>query len=356
MTGTTFDQEKPAAGASATFLQLFGVAQAGNPGAFDADNRLWPRPGDPGYSIASAAPARRSRRATGATDQFLVFPSLEPFARAGLAQPAANPSNDAIYSTPGIYLYSPQHPQPVFRLRLSISPTAAATGPASRSARTQLRPLSERLTLDDGTMLKRGVDYTMDYDLGRVTFLHPDTLFAQPKNVTVRYEENPLFVTAPTSIFGLASTLPLRFGEINFIALGQSQNTTFTRPPLGYEAQSSLIAGLNGNFNFNADAIARLVGQTPRRESQRAGPPAPAGRGRDEPAAVRRLVAGVPRELRGRRRHHDPALRSQLVPLEPARARQPADVADRRRRPRSISRAPPPSRGRTTASIPPASR
>ena len=262
-TGTTFDQEKPAAGISATFLQLFGIAQPGNPGSFDTDNRLWPRPGDPGYSISPTPTIGATAAATGATDQFLVFPSLLPFARTGLAQPAGNPANDAIYSTPDIYLYSSQHPQPVFRIRLRYQSDGTGDGTGITLGSTQIRPLSERLTLDDGTLLKRDADYLMDYDLGRVTFLHPDTLFAQPRNVTVRYEENPLFVTAPTSIFGLASTLPLRFGDINFIALGQSQTTTFTRPQLGYEAQSSLIAGVNGNFNFNADKIAHLVDRLP---------------------------------------------------------------------------------------------
>lgn len=266
-TGTTFDQQKPLAGGSSSFLQLFGIAQAGNPGAFDADNRLWPRPGDPGYTIpslaSSAAPAiPGAANATGTTDQFLIFPSLEPFARAGLAQPAANPANDAIYTTPGAYLYSAQHPPPAFRIHLTYQSDGSG-GTGITLGANQLRPLSERLTLDDGTVLKRDVDYTIDYDLGQVTFLHAETLFAQPRNVTVRYEENPLFVTAPTSIFGLSSTLPLRFGELNFVALGQSQTTTFTKPPLGYEAQSSLIAGINGNFTFNADAFAHLVDRLP---------------------------------------------------------------------------------------------
>ncbi len=260
VTGSTFDQEKPAAGGTATFLQLFGVAQSGNPGAFDPDNRLWPRAGDPGFAIASIPGGGAP---TGATDQFLVFPSLQPFARAGLAQPLGNPANDAIYSTPDIYLYSSQHPQPVFRLHLQYQSDGTGDGTGITLGSNQLRPLSERLTLDDGTVLKRDLDYTMDYDLGRVTFLHPDTLFAQPRNVTVRYEENPLFITAPTSIFGLASTLPLKYGDINFIAIGQSQTTTFTKPPLGYEAQSSLIAGINGNFTFNADWFAHWVDRLP---------------------------------------------------------------------------------------------
>ena len=266
-TGTTFDQQKPLGGGSPSFLQLFGIAQAGNPGAFDTDNRVWPRPGDPGYSIGSSTPAALpaipgAGAATGTTDQFLIFPSLQPFARGGLAQPAANPANDAIYSTPGAYLYSAQHPPPVFRIHLTYQSDGSG-GTGITLGANQLRPLSERLTLDDGSVLKRDVDYTIDYDLGQVSFLHPETLFAQPRNVTVRYEENPLFVTAPTSIFGLASTLPLEFGELNFVALGQSQTTTFTKPPLGYEPQSSLIAGVNGNFTFNADGIAHLVGRLP---------------------------------------------------------------------------------------------
>lgn len=264
-TGTTFDQQKPAAGGAASFLQLFGIAQAGNPGSFDPDNRLWPRPGDPGYSL-SALPGNGgppiAAAPTGTTDQFLIFPSLEPFARAGLAQPQGNPANDAIYSTPGAYLYSPQHPPPVFRLHLTYESDGSGGAGITLGA-TQLRPQSERLTLDDGTVLVRDVDYSIDYSLGQVTFLHPETLFAQPRNITVRYEENPLFVTAPRSIFGVASTLPLKYGDLSFVALGQSQTTTFTKPPLGYEAQSSLIAGLMGNFTFNAPGVARLVDRLP---------------------------------------------------------------------------------------------
>jgi cell surface protein SprA len=267
-TGTTFDQQKPAAGGGATFLQLFGVAQAGNPGAFDADNRIWPRPGDPGYTLApggsSGLPAIPGAGvSTGTSDQFLIFPSLQPFARAGLAQPAGNPANDAIYTTPDVYLYSSQHPQPAFRIHLTYQSDGTGSSTGITLGANQLRPLSERLTLDDGTLLTRDVDYSIDYDLGQVTFLHPETLFAQPRNVTVRYEENPLFVTAPTSIFGLASTLPLKFGDINFVALGQSQSSTFTKPQLGYQAQSSLIAGINGNFMFNAGAIAHVVDRLP---------------------------------------------------------------------------------------------
>ncbi|MGH7656053.1 MAG: hypothetical protein ACREN6_15465, partial [Gemmatimonadaceae bacterium] len=67
-TGTTFDQQKPLAGGAPSFLQLFGIAQAGNPGVFDADNRLWPRPGDPGYTSSALPAISGGGAATGTTD------------------------------------------------------------------------------------------------------------------------------------------------------------------------------------------------------------------------------------------------------------------------------------------------
>lgn len=256
VTGAASDQEKPLGGPSETYLQLFGLAQLGNSANFDVENRLWPRPGDPNVSIGAAANAKIIR------DYFLVFPSLQPFARAGLAQPASNPANDAIYTTPGEYLYSPQHPQSFYRIRVRYSAEGGGDAGSLSLGAVQLRPNSERISID-GAMLRREVDYRIDYELGRVTFLRPDTLFPQPRQVSVRYEENPLFASAPTSIIGIASQFPFEQGELNFIAIAQNQRTTFTRPPLGYEPQSALIAGLSGNFDFEADGLTRALARIP---------------------------------------------------------------------------------------------
>lgn len=256
VTGGTGEQEKPLGGTARTFLQLFGLAQLSNPAAFDIDNRLWPRPGDPVAAIGGTASTRVIR------DHYLVFPSLQPFARAGLAQPLQNPANDAIYVTPGEYLYSVQHPQTVYSIRVRYeSEGGAGEGTALSLPSSQVRPGSERLTLDDGTPLKRGLDYTVDYDVGTVSFLHADTLFVRPRAVSVRYEENPQsqLGVVPTSIFGLASTLPFKYGDLNFIGIAQQQRSTFTRPQLGYESQSAFIAGINGAFSFDAAPVARLL-------------------------------------------------------------------------------------------------
>jgi len=126
----------------------------------------------------------------------------------------------------------------------------------------QVRPNSERLFVD-GIPLTRGSDYSVDYDLGRVSFNRPDTLFPRPRQVTVQYEENPVFEETPTSIFGATAEFPLSNGQINFTAISQSQRTNFTRPPLGFEPAASLVAGVSALFSFDAEPLTALISKLP---------------------------------------------------------------------------------------------
>jgi hypothetical protein len=255
--GAAGDQEKPIGGSAQTYLQLFGLAQTTNPAAFDAENRVWPRPQDPNVTTSPSGGSSKIMR-----DYFVVFPSLQPFSDSGLAKPP-NLSNAAIYSTPGSYLYSPQHPPSVYRMQLSYQSQGGTdqAGTLTLGA-IQLRRNSERLSID-GVQLARGLDYTIDYELGRVTFTRPDTLFQRPRTVTVQYEENPLFTNAATNIFGLATTFAAPAGEVTFTAISQSQSSQYTRPPLGFEPASSLVAGITGNWSWDAPLLTNALARLP---------------------------------------------------------------------------------------------
>ncbi|MGQ0649245.1 MAG: T9SS outer membrane translocon Sov/SprA [Gemmatimonadaceae bacterium] len=250
--GTSAEQEKPPGGFASTYLQLFGLSQINNPSTFDAENRLWPRPNDPNF-LVSAIPGTRIFR-----DQFVVFPSLEPFSRRGLARPAEVAANDTIYRTPNEYIYSPQHPQSFYRLIARYDVSGGSAGTIALNS-VQIRPGSERLAME-GRPLVRGVDYEIDYELGRVLLLRPDTLSRHARRVVVRYEENPLFATVPTSILGLSSQWTFGSGQLAFTAISQSQRTTFTRPPLGFEPQSAIVAGLSGNMGWELPRLTRWIG------------------------------------------------------------------------------------------------
>ncbi len=259
VTGTSDDQEKtvePGGQGANTYLQLFGLAQRTNTSTFDIENRLWPRPSDPNFELSLGASAAKIIR-----DQFLVFPSLRPFARNGLAR-GANPSNDTIYTTPSEYVRSAQRPQSVYHVRVRYQAEGSGESRALMLGAVQVRPNSERLTVD-GIPLVRGSDYTVDYDLGRVTFARPDTLFPRPRQVTAQFEENPVFAETPTSIFGATAEFPLTNGSVNFTAISQTQNTTFNRPPLGLEPAASLVAGVTAQFGFDASALTSLVSRLP---------------------------------------------------------------------------------------------
>ena len=256
LTGNATSQEKPPAGNADTYLQLFGLAQSTNTSSFDVENRLWPRSTDPDYALGVGVFGTQIIR-----DQFLVFPSVRPFASNGIAG-TVNPHNDTLYTTPGEYLASPQRPPAVYHLRLRYQAQGNGDNGTLSLGAVQVRPNSERILVDN-IPLARGTDYTVDYDLGRVNFARPDTLFPRPRQVTVQFEENPLFIETPTSIFGGSLEIPLANGQLNFLALSQSQRTAYTRPTLGLEPQATLIGGVSTVLNWDASALTRLVSRMP---------------------------------------------------------------------------------------------
>jgi hypothetical protein len=256
VTGSSEDQEKPVGGNADTYLKLFGLAQSTNSSSFDLENRIWPRPSDPNFQLSLGSPGSHTIQ-----DQFLIFPSAKPFASTGLAI-TGNPTNDTIYTTPPEYVRSSQRPEAVYHIRMRAQSEGGGDGGALMLGTVQIRPNSERL-LVDGIPLTRGTDYSVDYDLGRVSFNRPDTLFPRPRQVTVQYEENPVFEETPTSIFGATAELPFDNGQINFTAISQSQRTNFTRPPLGFEPAASLVGGVSALFNFDADPLTQLVSKLP---------------------------------------------------------------------------------------------
>jgi len=238
--------ERPASGA-ATFLALLGLAQPSDQTTFDQFNRLFPRQRDP----LGGSPLR---------DLFVVFPTLRPFADSTVL--AAQFRNDSLYRTP-TYLLLSQGPTPLYQLQLHYDAKGGGDRGQLSLGAVQIRPGSEHLTVN-GVALVPNVDYTINYEIGQVTFLHPDSLFPGPTNVTVQYEEQPAFAIAPTSIYGVQTRYDLGdHGSVTALGLLQQQKTTFTRPTLGFEPQSNFIGGISGNFRFEPTGLTRLLNSLP---------------------------------------------------------------------------------------------
>jgi hypothetical protein len=238
--------ERPATDAP-TFMRLLGIAQSSDATSFDWYNRLFPRDLDPG----GGAPLR---------EFFVVFPHLAPFADAGALPPEYR--TDSLYRTP-TYLLRTQGPTPLFRIALRYDAIGGGDRGSLQIGGYQVREGSERVTAD-GRTLQRGVDYTVNYTIGQVTFLRPEELFERPTQVTVQFEENAAFAIAPTNIIGLTGRYDLGdHGALTAIGVWQRQRSTFTRPLLGFEPASSFVAGVVGNLRFEPLRLTRLLDALP---------------------------------------------------------------------------------------------
>ena len=241
-------RERPA-GSSETYLSLLGLALPTDATTFDQYNRLFPRDRDP----QQGAPLR---------DYFVVFPHLQPFADS--SRLAAPERNDSLYRTPRNLLVA-QGPPSVFSLTLHANASAATSDRGTLSLSSfQIREGSEKLYLGN-QLLTRDVDYSIDYTVGLVTFKNPDSLFTAGANtVRAQFEERASFVTAPTSIYGIAGTYDLgQVGQVNLTGLFQKEQTAFTRPQLGFEPASSFIGGISTNLHFQPAWITHAANLLP---------------------------------------------------------------------------------------------
>ncbi|MEO8089988.1 MAG: cell surface protein SprA, partial [Gemmatimonadales bacterium] len=234
--------ERPQGGGT-TYLGLLGLAVPTDQNVFDRENRLFPRSRDP-----DAAQVLR--------ESYIVFPTLTPFADTRLS-PAER--SDSLYRTP-LFLLLVQGPPTKFQVRLRYNSTGAGDRSTLSLGALQIREESEQLHLG-GRRLERGVDYTISYDLGQVTFLNPDALFGSGAGqITARFEEQGLFAVAPTTILGLSTRYLLgNMGAINLIGMYQREQSAFNRPPLGFEASANLVGGINTELRFKPAGLTRLL-------------------------------------------------------------------------------------------------
>ena len=245
LVSVTLNRSERPQGATGTWLALFGLALPTDANVFDVDNRLFPRTRDPG---------------AGATihDHFVFFPNQQPFGDATRVPDIAF-RNDSLYRTPE-YLLFDQGPASKYQIRLQYAAKGGGDKSTLNLDASQIREGSEQIYVD-GQRLTKGVDYSIAYGTGLVSFLDPERLFSRGSaTVTASYEERGFFAIAPTSIFGFTARYKFgTAGALNLVGLYQSEATAFNRPPLGFEPTASLLGGVTGDFRFQVPGVTRLL-------------------------------------------------------------------------------------------------
>lgn len=231
-------------GAQGTYLGQLGLATATDAATFNSQDRLFPRAQDPNAALTVRA-------------SYIVYPTLRPFADSTRLTQLER--NDSLYRTPRYLLFS-EGPPAKFVTRLRYDASSSGDRSSLDLGALQIRDGSEVLYLN-GRRLARGVDYNLNYGLGQVTFLNPQTLFGNgTSTIQARFEERGTFVVAPTQIYGLSSRYS--FGEtggINLMGIYQVEQTAYNRPALGFEASAQMMGGVSTDLRFRPEAVTRFL-------------------------------------------------------------------------------------------------
>ena len=111
-----------------------------------------------------------------------------------------------------------------------------------------------------GEQWVRDKDYTIDYDLGRLTLKRQLPPGGQ---LNVNYSYAPLFQQAGRTLVGSAFRLEGREKSLGGAFMYESKGAQDLRPRLGEEPSRSLITDLNTEWTFHPGWVTRLVDRLP---------------------------------------------------------------------------------------------
>ncbi len=137
--------------------------------------------------------------------------------------------------------------------------TASRAGNEINLGRSNIIEGSDAVTIN-GRRLERDRDYTIDYDLGRVT------LKASPgaaDQVSVDYSYAPLFQQAGRTLLGSAFRLAGRDRHLGGAFMYESKSAQDLRPRLGEEPSRVMIGDLNGEWRMRPEFLTRWVDALP---------------------------------------------------------------------------------------------
>ena len=121
---------------------------------------------------------------------------------------------------------------------------------------------SETVTLN-GSVLSRGIDYTIDYFSGNLNLINPDAMLPGA-NINVTYEENELISFDQKLLFG--THLKYGINNQNFISGGMfyyNQSIMEDNVEIGYEPMQNFIWNINGRFEYDIDQLTNLTNKIP---------------------------------------------------------------------------------------------
>ncbi len=183
----------------------------------------------------------------------LIFPDREPFISDSL--------DDKVPDIYTIDRYRSDLPDKAKKYYLHVKTSQRAA--TFSLGRANIMPNSEVVRLGDGTVLRRDADYTINYDIGQISFIS-DQARNPAANISVDYEYAPFFMPEKKSLFGMAGKYQLwENSSITMAAMYRSESASDPRPRVGREPKKSLVWDSNFDLNFQPSFMTSLVDALP---------------------------------------------------------------------------------------------
>jgi cell surface protein SprA len=168
----------------------------------------------------------------------IIFPTLEPFGR-DLSDDLSDIAYTSIYDTSKIFAQD-DNTKNKFILKGEYSASTSSTFPIGFNVVEN----SVRVTLD-GTELKAGIDYAVDYNIGQIT-MRNDAALVPGANLKITFEQNDLFQLASKTLIGFRGIYEFnKETQLGFSFLNLNQKTLSDKVRIGEEPINNSIYGID---------------------------------------------------------------------------------------------------------------
>jgi cell surface protein SprA len=201
-------------------------------------------------------------------DKGLVrFPVLEPFGQHLIRQFKQNPQEDAAtYGFDQLYRYTQADAMQFFptqnRFKFRGMSSSRSTGSEIYLNAVQVTQGSVRVTAG-GSQLVEGSDYSVDYQVGKVTILNPAVL-SSGQDIRVTFETNALFAIQQKTLVGSRIDYkPFKNLAVGATIMHLNERPLINKVQIGEEPINNTIWGLDGSFKRESKFLTKLVDKLP---------------------------------------------------------------------------------------------
>jgi len=228
-------------------------------------------------------PSGANETDVGLTGTYLIFPTLRPFLA---PPPLVSEGLDAVQTRALLganlnrRIYEAEDPferegGALYRLNLTVRTRSSGIAASFPLGAYGILEGSERILLGD-RLLRPGIDYLLDREVGMITLLQPEFLLARSASDRLRmsWEQGTAFRPRPTTLVGGSARLGgSGNGHVDLLGLYQAERQIVNRPRFGAEPGASGLLGLRTEWGWGVPSFDRafewLLGARP--ESLRPG-------------------------------------------------------------------------------------